>query len=61
MLLYIFYNADLIVTPKKEEAMIAYVDNASFYTEGLCQECVLKLFEVEIDRVRCGFECEMRI
>ena len=34
MLLYLFYNADLIATPKKEEAMIAYVDDASFYAEG---------------------------
>ena len=33
MLLYLFYNADLIVAPKKEEAMIAYVDDASFYAE----------------------------
>ena len=35
MLLYLFYNADLIAAPKKEEAMIAYVDDASFYAEGL--------------------------
>ena len=31
MLLYLFYNANLIAMPKKEEAMIAYVNNASFY------------------------------
>ena len=35
MLLYLFYNADLIALPKKEEAMIAYVDDASYYAEGL--------------------------
>ena len=34
MLLYLFYNADLIATPKKEEAMFAYVDDAIFYVEG---------------------------
>ena len=34
MLLYLFYNADLIASPKKEEAMIAYVDDTSYYTEG---------------------------
>ena len=34
MLLYLFYNADLIAVPKKEEAMIAYVYDASFYAEG---------------------------
>ena len=34
MLLYLFYNADLIATPKKEEAMITYVDNACYYAEG---------------------------
>ena len=34
MLLYLFYNAELIAVPKKEEAMIVYVDDASFYAEG---------------------------
>ena len=34
MLLYLFYNADLITSPKKEEAIIAYVDDASYYAEG---------------------------
>ena len=34
MLLYLFYNTDLIMVPKKEEAMIAYVDDASYYAEG---------------------------
>ena len=27
----------------------------------VCQEWVLMLFEVEIDRVRSGFDCELRI
>ena len=35
MLLYLFYNADLIMAPKKEEAMITYVDDASYYAEGI--------------------------
>ena len=35
MLLYLFYNTDLIMVPKKEEAMIAYVDDASYYAEGV--------------------------
>ena len=35
MLLYLFYNADLITVPKKEEAMIAYIDDASYYAEGV--------------------------
>ena len=30
----LFRSADLIATPKKEEAMIAYVDDVSFYAEG---------------------------
>ena len=34
MFLYLFYNADLITSPKKEEAMIAYIDDASYYAEG---------------------------
>ena len=35
MLLYLFYNADLIASSQKEEAMIAYIDDASYYVEGL--------------------------
>ena len=31
------------------------------HTEHTCQEWVLKLFEVKIDRVRSGFECGRRI
>ena len=34
MLLYLFYNADLISMPKKEEVMITYVDDACYYVEG---------------------------
>ena len=30
-------------------------------TQHHCQEWILKLFEVEIDRVRSGFECGIRI
>ena len=35
MLLYLFYNADLIALPNKDEAMIAYVDDACYYAEGI--------------------------
>ena len=35
MLLYLFYNADLIASPNKDEAMLAYVDDACYYAEGL--------------------------
>ena len=35
MLLYLFYNADLITAPKKEEAIITYVDDTSYYAEGI--------------------------
>ena len=35
MLLYLFYNADLIASPKKGEAMFAYLDDASYYAEGM--------------------------
>ena len=35
MLLYLFNNTDLIAMPQKEEAMIAYVDDASFNAEGV--------------------------
>ena len=31
------------------------------YSYNLCQEWILKLFEVKVNRVRSGFECEMRI
>ena len=34
VLLYLFYNADLIAMPKKEQVMIAYVNNACYYAEG---------------------------
>ena len=34
MILYLFYNADLIADIKKDEAKIAYVDDANFYTEA---------------------------
>jgi len=34
MILYLFYNADLLDNVKKGEAKIAYVDNANFYAEG---------------------------
>ena len=35
MLLYLFYNTDLIASPKKEEVMMAYVNDASHYAEGM--------------------------
>ena len=35
MILYLFYNADLIDGAKKGEAKIAYVDNANYYAEGI--------------------------
>ena len=34
MLLYLFYNADLIASPNKDKAMIAYVDDTCYYAEG---------------------------
>src|SRR6266481_7687843 len=34
MLLYLFYNAGLLVTPKKGEAKLAYMDDTNFYAEG---------------------------
>ena len=34
MLLYLFYNADLIASPNKDEVMIAYVDDTCYYVEG---------------------------
>ena len=34
MILYLFYNADLIDNTKKGEAKIAYVDDANYYVEG---------------------------
>ena len=34
MILYLFYNADLIDNAKKGEAKIAYVDDANCYAEG---------------------------
>src|SRR6266481_5193925 len=34
MLLYLFYNAGLLATPKKGEAKLAYIDDTNFYTKG---------------------------
>ena len=34
MLLYLFYNADLLGDIKKMEAKIVYVDDANFFAEG---------------------------
>src|SRR6266481_7713720 len=34
MILYLFYNANLIEGPKKSEAKVTYVDDANFYAEG---------------------------
>src|SRR6266481_1154242 len=34
MILYLFYNADLIADVKKDKEKIAYVDDANFYTEA---------------------------
>src|SRR6266481_2044876 len=34
MILYLFYNADLIADVKKDEAKIAYVDDVNFYAEA---------------------------
>ena len=53
MLLYLFYNADLIASLKKEEAMITYVDDASYYAEGTN-------FEEAYDRLRNMMNREIR-
>ena len=55
MLLYLFYNADLITAPKKEEAMIAYVDNASYYVEGANFEEVYDRLCDMMERAQGGF------
>ena len=34
MLLYLFYNADLLLAPKKGKEKLAYIDDANFYVEG---------------------------
>ena len=34
MILYLFYNADLMDDVKKGELKIAYVDDVNFYAEG---------------------------
>src|SRR6266481_8319014 len=34
MVLYLFYNVDLLMTSHKKELKIAYVDNVSFFAEG---------------------------
>ena len=55
MLLYLFYNANLIMAPKKEEAMIAYVDNASYYVEGANFEEVYDRLCDMMERAQGGF------
>ena len=55
MLLYLFYNADLITAPKKEEAMIAYIDNASYYAEGANFEEVYGRLHDMMERAQGGF------
>ena len=34
MILYLFYNADLLEDTRKSEVKVAYVDNINFYVEG---------------------------
>ena|SRR6266481_7438543 len=34
MILYLFYNADLLMDVKKQEMKIAYVNDVNFYAEG---------------------------
>src|SRR6266481_8294669 len=34
MVLYLFYNADLLTTPHKKELKIGYVDDVNFLAEG---------------------------
>ena len=56
MLLYLFYNADLIASPKKEEAMIAYVDDASYYAEGTNFEEAYDQLRNMMNRDQGGYE-----
>ena len=56
MLLYLFYNTDIITSPKKEEAMIAYVDDASYYAEGTgFEEAYNQLYNM-VNREGGGYE-----
>ncbi len=34
MILYLFYNADILSNVKKGEAKVVYMDDANFYAEG---------------------------
>ena len=34
MILYLFYNADLLMDVKRQEMKIRYVDDINFYAEG---------------------------
>ena len=44
IILYLFYNTDLIANVKKGKAKIAYIDDANFYAEGRTfQEAYSKL------------------
>jgi len=42
MVLYLFYNADLLEDVKKKEMKIAYVDDVNFFAEGTNFEEVYK-------------------
>ena len=56
MLLYLFYNADLIASLKKEEAMIAYVNDASYYAEGTNFEEAYDRLHNMMNRDQGGYE-----
>ena len=56
MLLYLFYNADLITMLKKEEAMIAYVDDTSYYVEGVDFGEVYNKLRDMMNRAQGGYD-----
>ena len=56
MLLYLFYNTDLIASPKKEEVRIAYVDDASYYAEGTNFEEAYDQLHDMMNRDQGGYE-----
>lgn len=56
MIIYLFYNADLIDIAHGEETAVAFVDDAALYVEGTDFEETHKKLEIMMTRPRGGLE-----
>ena len=56
MLLYLFYNANLVASPNPGEVKLAYVDDASYFAEGRNFDEVYGHLQNMMDRPQGGYE-----